>query len=58
MADECRYVINSEAAKALYKTMAGRTTSQPKDLSREWHSDGKYPIIHNFHQLTEMISNI
>jgi hypothetical protein len=37
-----RYVINSEVAKALYKTMPGRTTSQPKDLSREWHSDGLY----------------
>ena len=38
--DESRYVINSEAAKKLYKTMPGRTTNQPKDLSREWHSDG------------------
>jgi hypothetical protein len=35
-----RYVINSEAAKALYKTMPGRTTQEPRDLGREWHSDG------------------
>jgi hypothetical protein len=40
------YVINSEAAKALYKTMPGRTTNQPKDLSREWHSDGEcLPLV-------------
>ncbi|KAH8798803.1 TfdA family taurine dioxygenase [Hyaloscypha sp. PMI_1271] len=40
--DENIYVINSEAAKALYKTMPGRTTNQPKDLSREWHSDATF----------------
>jgi hypothetical protein len=45
-------VINSEAAKALYKTMAGRTTNQPKDLSREWHSDGSCIIFINFPPLT------
>lgn len=38
------YVINSEAAKKLYKTMKGRPTanSEPKDLGREWHSDCKF----------------
>lgn len=34
-------MINSEAAKKLYKTMAGKGSTEPKDLSREWHSDGK-----------------
>ena len=37
-----RYVINSEAAKALYKTMPGKASKEPKDLGREWHSDGAY----------------
>ena len=34
-------MINSEAAKKLYKTMAGKDSQQPKDLGREWHSDGE-----------------
>jgi hypothetical protein len=36
------YVINTEAMKKLYATMNNRptATSEPKDLSREWHSDG------------------
>ena len=35
------YVINSEAMKKLYATMKNRpnSASEPKDLSREWHSD-------------------
>jgi hypothetical protein len=37
---DLRYVINSEASKALYKTMAGKDVKEPKDLGREWHSDG------------------
>lgn len=38
-----RYVINSEAAKRLYATMKKPTTgSEPKDLSREWHSDSLF----------------
>ena len=54
-ADGSRYVINSEAAKALYKTMPGRTTSQPKDLSREWHSDGLYPFISSSEQSIDIL---
>jgi hypothetical protein len=40
-ADQYSYVINSEAMKKLYATMKNRPTSldEPKDLSREWHSD-------------------
>ncbi|KAI1609511.1 TfdA family taurine dioxygenase [Exophiala viscosa] len=39
--DENIYVINTEAMKKLYKTMKDRpnSTGEPKDLSREWHSD-------------------
>ncbi|KIW55328.1 hypothetical protein PV05_07617 [Exophiala xenobiotica] len=39
--DENIYVINSEAMKKLYATMKNRPNSldEPKDLSREWHSD-------------------
>jgi len=58
VADGSSYVINSEAAKALYKTMPGRTTNQPKDLSREWHSDGESLHQLNFPQLTKITSNI
>ncbi|KAI1365204.1 TfdA family taurine dioxygenase [Xylaria arbuscula] len=38
------YVINSEAMKKLYKTMKRPTNSldEPRDLSREWHSDSCY----------------
>ena len=32
------YVINSEAQKKIYKTMARRAPTEPRDLSREWHS--------------------
>lgn len=37
-------MINSEAQKKLYATMKGRSTeqSEPKDLSREWHSDSLF----------------
>lgn len=37
------YVINSEAAKKLYATMKNRPSAanEPKDLSKEWHSDGE-----------------
>ena len=42
ISDWTRYVINSEAAKALYKTMPGKASKEPKDLGREWHSDGAY----------------
>lgn len=37
---QSRYVINSEAAKKLYKTMAGKGLQELKNLTREWHSDG------------------
>lgn len=42
-----RYVINSEAMKKLYKTMKTpqRAVSEPRDLSREWHSDSKLPLF-------------
>ncbi|RKU40945.1 hypothetical protein DL546_001608 [Coniochaeta pulveracea] len=41
--DKHIYVINSEAAKRLYATMKKPTTgSEPKDLSREWHSDSLF----------------
>ncbi|KAG9230468.1 TfdA family taurine dioxygenase [Amylocarpus encephaloides] len=41
--DENIYVINSEAAKKLYKTMPGRSANQePRDLTREWHSDATF----------------
>ncbi|KAI0446033.1 TfdA family taurine dioxygenase [Xylaria telfairii] len=38
------YVINSEAMKKLYKTMKGRSreSNEPRDLSREWHSDSLF----------------
>ena len=41
-----RYVINSEAMKKLYKTMKrpSNTLDEPRDLSREWHSDSKLPF--------------
>ncbi|KAK0124845.1 hypothetical protein ONS96_008724 [Cadophora gregata f. sp. sojae] len=42
--DENIYVINSEAAKKLYKTMAGKDSQQPKDLGREWHSDATFEV--------------
>ncbi|CZR66685.1 related to taurine catabolism dioxygenase [Phialocephala subalpina] len=42
--DENIYVINSEAAKKLYKTMAGKDSKEPKNLSREWHSDATFEI--------------
>ncbi|KAI0406729.1 TfdA family taurine dioxygenase [Xylaria palmicola] len=48
MADGTRdpniYVINSEAMKKLYKTMKGRprASDEPRDLSREWHSDSLF----------------
>ncbi|RFU26482.1 hypothetical protein B7463_g9857, partial [Scytalidium lignicola] len=40
--DENIYVINSEAQKKLYKTMAGKNTTEPKNLEREWHSDATF----------------
>ena len=42
-----RYVINTEAMKKLYKTMKDRpnSTGEPKDLSREWHSDCTYAAL-------------
>ncbi|KAF4630919.1 hypothetical protein G7Y89_g7217 [Cudoniella acicularis] len=49
--DENIYVINSDAAKKLYKTMAGKGAKEPKDLSREWHSDGSYTTQLKFHAL-------
>lgn len=38
------YVINSEAQKKLYATMKNRpgSASEPRDLSREWHSDSLF----------------
>ncbi|KAI0911495.1 TfdA family taurine dioxygenase [Ustulina deusta] len=38
------YVINSEAMKKLYKTMKrpSHALNEPRDLSREWHSDSLY----------------
>ncbi|KAI0455641.1 TfdA family taurine dioxygenase [Xylaria acuta] len=38
------YVINSEAMKKLYKTMKApsREPTEPRDLSREWHSDSLF----------------
>ncbi|CAO2658856.1 Nn.00g065790.m01.CDS01 [Neocucurbitaria sp. VM-36] len=38
------YVINSEAQKKIYKTMGSRpaSTGEPRDLSREWHSDSTF----------------
>ncbi|KAI1151421.1 TfdA family taurine dioxygenase [Nemania diffusa] len=38
------YVINSEAMKKLYKTMKRppHESSEPRDLSREWHSDSLF----------------
>ena len=41
-------MINAEAAKKIYKTMQYRIPTEPRDLSREWHSDCKnicFPII-------------
>lgn len=40
------YVINSEAMKKLYATMKNRPNSldEPKDLSREWHSDCSFSL--------------
>ncbi|KAH8819239.1 TfdA family taurine dioxygenase [Xylogone sp. PMI_703] len=40
--DENIYVINSEAAKKIYKTMKGRTVTEPRNLEREWHSDATF----------------
>ncbi|KAF9732445.1 hypothetical protein PMIN03_003019 [Paraphaeosphaeria minitans] len=40
--DENIYVINSEAQKKIYKTMARRAPTEPRDLSREWHSDSTF----------------
>ncbi|KAH9907199.1 TfdA family taurine dioxygenase [Xylariomycetidae sp. FL2044] len=48
MADGTRdphiYVINSEAMKKIYKTMVNRPGegAEPRDLSREWHSDSLF----------------
>ncbi|KAF2867311.1 TfdA family taurine dioxygenase [Massariosphaeria phaeospora] len=37
------YVINSEAQKKIYSTMKNRAPpTEPKDLSREWHSDSTF----------------
>ena len=35
-----RYVINSEAQKEMYISMIKNQPVEPKDLGREWHSDG------------------
>ncbi|KAF2732384.1 taurine catabolism dioxygenase [Polyplosphaeria fusca] len=40
--DENIYVINSEAQKKIYATMKRRAPTEPKDLSREWHSDSTF----------------
>ena len=43
--DENIYVINSEAQKKIYATMANRKGPQaqePRDLAREWHSDSTF----------------
>ncbi|KAH8904807.1 TfdA family taurine dioxygenase [Coniochaeta sp. PMI_546] len=42
--DKHIYVINSEAAKKLYATMKNRPSvaDEPKDLSKEWHSDSLF----------------
>ncbi|KAK5627789.1 hypothetical protein RRF57_003504 [Xylaria bambusicola] len=46
MADGTRdpniYVINSEAMKKLYKTAKRPALDEPRDLTREWHSDSCY----------------
>lgn len=47
------YVINSEAAKKLYKTMAGKDSQQPKDLGREWHSDGQSRLIQDCYNYSQ-----
>jgi hypothetical protein len=41
------YVINTKAQKEMYKTSPRNINvlNEPKDLSREWHSDGVYPTI-------------
>ncbi|KAF2464220.1 TfdA family taurine dioxygenase [Lindgomyces ingoldianus] len=39
------YVINSDAQKKIYKTMAKRQTDEPRDLSREWHSDSTFENV-------------
>lgn len=33
------YVINSEAQKKMYKSMAKHQSTEPRDIAREWHSD-------------------
>ncbi|KAF2183475.1 taurine catabolism dioxygenase [Zopfia rhizophila CBS 207.26] len=43
--DENIYVINSEAQKKIYRTMAGRKLTEPRDLSREWHSDSTFENV-------------
>jgi len=43
--DKNIYVINSEAAKKLYKTMPKRQSTEPRDLSREWHSDATFEEV-------------
>ncbi|KAF2660424.1 taurine catabolism dioxygenase [Lophiostoma macrostomum CBS 122681] len=43
--DENIYVINSEAQKKIYKTMAKRGPEEPRDLSREWHSDSTFETV-------------
>ncbi|KAF2634055.1 taurine catabolism dioxygenase [Massarina eburnea CBS 473.64] len=42
--DENIYVINTAAQKKIYATMPNRAplTEEPKDLSREWHSDSTF----------------
>lgn len=38
-------MINSEAQKKIYKTMGGRTLTEPRDLGREWHSDSTFEQV-------------
>jgi alpha-ketoglutarate-dependent taurine dioxygenase len=39
------YVINAEAQKKIYKTMSRPGLDEPKDLSREWHSDSTFESV-------------
>ena len=43
--DENIYVINAEAQKKIYKTMARKGLDEPKDLAREWHSDSTFETV-------------
>lgn len=43
--DENIYVINAAAQKKIYKTMARRALEEPRDLSREWHSDSTFETV-------------